>query len=933
MTMIIQLSVVGILPVIISLFLYLIDKKTKFSKLNYVTKQIIYGLVFGGLAILGTEFGVDLQGASANARDASVLIAGLLFGAPAGIISGLIGGIERYFATAWGAGEYTQLACTISTIVAGFTGAILRKYMFDDKKPSCLYALAIGLITEVFHMLMIFFTNMNDIDVAFSFVQKCAAPMICVNGLSVLLAVFVIELVGEKKRIGSKQKQITTEFTKWLLMTVLFSFIVISSFTIVLQVNIAEKDIDQLLSQGITDVKLDVTSVSDEDMLSVTHQIANAYEKASDIEELETQYNVSEINIVDEKGIITASTDERYLSFDMSEGEQSAEFLVLLNDKTEYVSELKPMTFDPAVYRKYAGVALKDGGFIQVGYSTTRIQQDIGSTISKVIRNRHIGKTGFVLVINEDYQLMTMDNGEEFNITDMPDISSLQKGERFTATVNGEESFLMAEETEGYYILSILPETEAFFSRNIAIYVTIFMEILAFVGMFILVYFMAKIIVIDNIMKINKSLSIITSGNLDETVDVRSNEEFASLSDDINYTVSTLKNYIAEATNRINKALEFSRNIQHSAMPTVFPPYPNRDDFAIYAQMNTAKEVGGDFYDFYLLGRNHLVFLIADVSGKGIPAAMFMMRAKTLIKSYAETGIDVNEIVQMANEKLCEDNDAEMFVTAWIAKINLQTGIMSYANAGHNPPLIKTADHSYTYLHSKPGFVLGGMGGVHYQKNELVLSKGDTVFLYTDGVTEAMNQAKELYGETRLEQVLSTCQDKEVEEVCASVKKDVDLFSDGAPQADDITMLCLQYKGVGEMKEFIRKADIATIPEATQFVEQQLLEVGLQKNIVQQFDIAIDEIVSNICHYAYPENDGKYVLQLLINHSRKRIQLTFIDYGSPFNPLEVKDPDVTAKAEDRDAGGLGIFMVKKLMDTVEYHYDQANILTIEKGYE
>lgn len=211
--------------------------------------------------------------------------------------------------------------------------------------------------------------------------------------------------------------------------------------------------------------------------------------------------------------------------------------------------------------------------------------------------------------------------------------------------------------------------------------------------------------------------------------------------------------------------------------------------------MDTAKEVGGDFYDFYMTSHNELIFLMADVSGKGIPAALFMMRAKTTIKSYAETGTSVEDVFTKANSGLCESNDAEMFVTAWIGKINLETGVVEFANAGHNPPLVKHKDGKYEYLKSRAGFVLAGMDGIKYRKNTVTLEAGDSIYLYTDGVTEATNGAIELYGDDRLADILNSKTFESAEEVCRTVKSDVDKFVGDAPQFDDITMLSLTFKG------------------------------------------------------------------------------------------------------------------------------------------
>jgi serine phosphatase RsbU (regulator of sigma subunit) len=327
-----------------------------------------------------------------------------------------------------------------------------------------------------------------------------------------------------------------------------------------------------------------------------------------------------------------------------------------------------------------------------------------------------------------------------------------------------------------------------------SVYVTVFMEIIVFAAVFVMIYFLIKILVIENIQKINKSLAEITDGNLNVTVNVRTNEEFSSLSDDINSTVITLKRYIAEAAARIDKELEFAKSIQYSALPNVFPPYPNRTEFDIFAEMITAKEVGGDFYDFYLLGKDRLAFLIADVSGKGIPAAMFMMTSKTLIKSLAETGMDVNEVFTHANEKLCENNDAGMFVTAWMGFLDLKTGFVSFANAGHNPPLVRHKNGSFEYLKSGRGFVLAGIEGTRYRKNELQLNEGDQIFLYTDGVTEATDAGNKLYGEERLLNNLNSHKDETAEALCKIIKTDIDKFVGDAPQFDDITMLCIRYK-------------------------------------------------------------------------------------------------------------------------------------------
>lgn len=801
------LFLVSLCPVVLSALIYLAERTNAARKIPYIARQVLIGIMFGALAIMGTEFGVKIDGAVINARDASPICAGLLFGAPAGIIAGVIGGVERWLAVFWGAGEYTRLACSISTILAGVFAAVLRKYMFDNKKPKWHYCLATAIITEVVHMLMIFLTNMSDVHTAFSFVRACSLPMVAINGLSVMLAGALLSLLSEKERKSSRHnlKNISQSFQRWLLMCVTAGFLMTTVFTWALQTELAKNDANELIRLNIEDVREDILEASNKNLLELTREIASRIDftdrtNAKLLKTLKKEFDVAEINIISQNGIITVSTHNDFLNYDMRGGEQSAEFLVLLDGVTkEYVQSYQPTSSDPTISRKYAGVVLSGGGFVQVAYDAERFQKDIDDVVIGVTRNRHIGESGALIIVGEDWNIVSDRHGNEgrnLNVTGIYiDRSTMPENKTFEAVVYGKQAFCSYILSEGYYIVAVMPLEEAMFSRDISVYITVFMEFVVFGMLFIVVYFLIKKLVVDNMVKINKSLAMITGGNLDTVVNVRTNEEFASLSDDINSTVVTLKHYIAEAAARIDRELEFAKSIQHSAIPTVFPPYPGHSEFDIYATMDTAKEVGGDFYDFYFVGENRLGFLIADVSGKGIPAAMFMMTAKTIIKGYAESGKPVDEVFTTANEKLCESNDAGMFVTAWMGVLDTVTGKVEFANAGHNPPLVRHAGGGFEYLRSKPCFILAGMDGIKYRKNEFTLAPGDEIYLYTDGVTEATDSENNLYGEERLLALLNSMGDLSGEEICRAVKADIDAFVGDAPQFDDITMLYLKYNG------------------------------------------------------------------------------------------------------------------------------------------
>lgn len=283
-----------------------------------------------------------------------------------------------------------------------------------------------------------------------------------------------------------------------------------------------------------------------------------------------------------------------------------------------------------------------------------------------------------------------------------------------------------------------------------------------------------------------------------EKLEIHTGDEVENLCMALQQMEQDINGYIEDITaitaekERIGAELSVATQIQASMLPCIFPAFPERSEFDIYATMTPAKEVGGDFYDFFLVDPDHLAIVIADVSGKGVPAALFMVITKTLIKNHVQMGESPGQAFTAVNQTLCENNEARLFVTAWMGILTISTGELVYTNAGHNPPLLGRAEGSFAYLKMRSGLVLAGMEGIIYREAHLKLESRDTLYLYTDGVTEATDIYEKMYGEEKLQTYLNSHQGEELESILHGIKAELDLFAKGAPQFDDITMLILR---------------------------------------------------------------------------------------------------------------------------------------------
>jgi len=348
----------------------------------------------------------------------------------------------------------------------------------------------------------------------------------------------------------------------------------------------------------------------------------------------------------------------------------------------------------------------------------------------------------------------------------------------------------------GVSMESVIKIRNAMDHRNIIILTGVLTSLLVT----LVIVWLISIILTFPLKKLTRAVDKLGRGDLDVRINAATKDELGLLAGTFNKMAADLKEYVADLQTvtaekeRIGAELDVATKIQSAMLPCIFPAFPDRAEFDLYASMEPAKEVGGDFYDFFMIDDDILAVVIADVSGKGVPAALFMVIAKTLIKNTAQSGKTPKEVFETVNNLLCENNEAGMFVTAILGYLDIPTGELTFVNAGHNPPLLRSGDH-FNWLKTKPDFILAGMEDMLYKQHDIRLKPGDEIFLYTDGITEAANNDGALFGDQRLIEAAHYNLDMPPKEFTISIKRSVDNFAEGAEQEDDITMLALHYRG------------------------------------------------------------------------------------------------------------------------------------------
>ena len=430
----------------------------------------------------------------------------------------------------------------------------------------------------------------------------------------------------------------------------------------------------------------------------------------------------------------------------------------------------------------------------------------------------------------------------------------------------------------------------------------------------------------------------IVEGNFDVEIPViTSKDELGELHDSFHYMQSELKEYISNlqsvtsAKEKMESELRIAREIQMGMVPKTFPPFPACDEVDIYAYLCPAREVGGDLYDFFLERNECLYFAIGDVSGKGVPASLFMAVTRTLWRSISLKYGTPHEAVAAINDALSTDNESSMFVTFFMGVLDMKKGRLAYCNAGHNPPLLQAPDGKVAPLPVDANIAIGVYAGYKYTEQSCDFPPGSRLLLYTDGVTEAENAAHELYGDEALTEAFCETEGKQLDTSVAHLLKRVGEHVQEAEASDDMTLMLISYKGRGDSVSVVFKNDIDEVNRLERFVEECAARWHLSPADAMNLNLALEELIVNCIHYAYPKQERGEILLHASLHGDDVLTMTLSDAGIPFDPTKREAPDLELSAEDRPIGGLGIFMVKQIMDTIEYRREgNRNILVLTK---
>ena len=888
--------------VLASLVLERLSRLPAVSRLKAVKRQLLQGAALGMLPLAGSFFFTYDSGADIVVflGDAPTIVAGFFFGPFAAVVSGLLAVAAHALPRALGLGSSLWLVSAAASLVVSLFAAALAKWAFFSRRPALLPALLGAGIAELSYFSALFLLRIDHFTSALDIAAVAVEPMVVTCALTAAAAAVALRSWGTWRAnfIAPVSLVLILYSACYLLFAYSEDALAARKTKIALDYHAVDvgDSIDDQIAVALRFIGNPIVRE-----IGTAHAMSNA-----EMVEILRRFMVDEINVIDTTGENIGSSDPGIArrGGNMNDSPRSSEFMVLVNGKDRFFHQpFRHGVHNPDVVRKYFGVSFPDGsGFVQIGYDIRRFNIDFRSVFSRMFNGWQLGECGYLVAYNTVTGKIACEpcGHKEAMGKDIHEIGISQdfvfpgsSDKTFSLRLFGEKCLCRIVSLGDWRYLVVIPLREFYGPANLTTF---------FFGTILFCVFSFFWILFAKMSSARRKID-----ELREAEDKRRAGDLA-----------------------------LARTIQMSALPMVFPPFPRDFTLDLFAQMEPAREVGGDFYDFFYLAQDRLAVLVADVSGKGVPAAMFMMKAKATIKSCLFSFRDISKAIEEANTRLAEANDAEMFVSCWVGVLNRESGEIEYVNAGHNPPYIRRLSGEIESLGAVSGLVLAAIGGLSYVRHVIRLNPGDSLFLYTDGVTEAIDMRTEMFEEARLEKALSSAPVGEGQgmwvaprELCRTVRDALGAFVGETPQFDDITMLALLWRGQPESSSLKVPVDGGCQQAVVCFVEERLGQAGCNSEIFSELMVAVDEITANIISYS-GSPDIEVVFELGRNPSV--VRLTFVDSGKPYNPLEHNDPDVTASAEEREIGGLGILIVKRLMDEVFYEWrDGRNILQLRKA--
>ena len=596
-----------------------------------------------------------------------------------------------------------------------------------------------------------------------------------------------------------------------------------------------------------------------------------------------------------------------------------------------------PITIDSAGVTKTIAVLTVDlalDWFTEIVSSVKVLETGYASVISKA--GTFLTHPKKELIMNQTIFSYAKENSNEELRTIGREMQTKKNGFA-SSTLNGIHRIIYYTTlpSSNWSLAVVFPKSEIYLPLR---KITIILIVLVVIALMLLTIIITRVISrqLIPLTAFSKSARQIAKGDFQTPIpQIKTEDEMLELHDAFHFMQNNLLHYIetlkdtTTAKEKIESELRIAREIQMGMIPKTFPPFPTRKELDQYATLIPAKEVGGDLYD-YFIDEDKLYFIIGDVSGKGIPASLLMAVTRSLFRSVTLHFDSPAEILTNLNNSLAENNDSNMFVTLFLGILDLNSGKLQFCNAGHNPPIVLR--DSATFMDLIPNLPLGLIDGFQYQQQEKKIYHGTTLILYTDGLTEAENETQMLYGEERLLQLINSSEDLNTQNLVETIIEDVHAHVKSAEQSDDLTLLAIKYNGPTPKYEksvsLINEIDQIYILQ--QFIEEVGEDLDFDASLVMKLNLALEEAVSNVILYAYPKVSGKKII-VSVAYKGSDLIFTVTDTGVPFDPTLTENPNLGLEAEERPIGGLGIFLIKQIMNEVTYsRIHDVNVFIMKK---